>query len=443
MKIVYVTPGSGGSFYCQNCFQDYDLLVSLNDLGHDVIQMPMYLPVNPEKKTPLVETPVFYGAINIYLKEKIPFVRHAPAWIERLLDSSFFLNLAAKKAGSTRAAGLEEMTLSMLRGEEGRQDAALGQMISYLQQEIKPDIVHFSNALLLGSAHRIKRDLGAVVFCSLQDENEWVDLMLPHYQKKVWALIAEKAGDVDCFVTASRYYAEKSSRRLNIPTEKIKVIGGGLDLKEYEKSPLNLDPPVLGYMYRMSEYFGLSIVVDAFLLLKQDHRFENLRLHLTGGYSRDDKAYVSGLLKKAAIKGFGDAIEIFPEFKKPDRIEFLKTLTILSVPVPTGEALGVYQIEALAAGVPVVQPNIGGYPEFIQATQGGVIYAPNNSEALAGAVAGLLTHPEKIRILAEQGRKAVLEHYSIKNIARKIIRIYQNVTRIEQYQEKIQDPLKK
>jgi len=265
MKIVYVTPGSGGSFYCQNCAQDRDLVLALNDLGQDAVQMPLYLPVKSSQTVQPRQTPVFYGAVKIYLKEKIPFFRHSPAWLERLLDSSFLLQAAAKKSGSTRAAGLEKMTLSMLSGEEGRQASALDQMIAYLRHELKPDIVHLSNALLLGAARRIKNDLGAAVCCSLQDENEWVDLMQPQYQKTVWEVMSERARDIDCFITASRYYADKAKRQISLPADKIKVITGGLDLSDYSHSPLSLNPPVLGFMHRLSEYFGLGIVMGAFL----------------------------------------------------------------------------------------------------------------------------------------------------------------------------------
>lgn len=428
MRIVYVTPGSGGSFYCQNCTQDRDLIMSLMELGNDVIQMPLYLPIKSGQSDHPQQTPVFYGAINIFLKEKIPLFRRAPAWVERLLDSSFLLQAAAKKSGSTRAKGLENMTLSMLSGAEGRQAAALDQMVSYLRDELKPDVVHLSNALLLGAARRIKNDLGAVVCCSLQDENEWVDLMQPQYQKSVWETMAERARDVDCFITASRFYADKTRLQLDLPADKIKVIKGGLDLSEYTPSKLSLAPPVLGYMHRMSEYFGLGIVMEAFLHLRKDPLWADLQLHLTGGYSRDDKAYVSGLLKKAAHNGCRDAVKIFPEFDKSARIEFLKTLTLLSVPVPTGEAFGAYQVEALAAGVPVIQPDIGSYPEFIQTTGGGVIFSPNNGAALAQAVNDLLTQPKKLQSMSEQGSRAVKEHYSIKNMAAKMMQVYQNVT---------------
>jgi glycosyltransferase involved in cell wall biosynthesis len=389
----------------------------------------MYLPSGMETGAAVAVTPVFYGAVNIYLKEKIPFYRSAPEWMERLFDSPALLHLAAKKSGSTRPTGLEEMTISMLEGEKGRQASELGHLIRHLRDNVGPDVVHLSNALLLGLARRLREDLGAGVVCSLQDENEWVDLMGEDYQNKVWNLMAERAVDVSFFVSASQYYADKAQEKLNLPEDRIKVINGGIDLEGYEKSTLPFDPPVIGYLCRLSEYFGLDILIDAFLNLKEDNRFRDLKLHLTGGYSGDDKAFLDSQMKKVSDHGFKDDVILFEDFCKTSRIAFLKALTLLSVPVPTGEAFGAYQVEALAAGVPVVQPNVGCYPEFVEKTQGGIIYEPNTPEKLASAMASLLTEPDKIRKLGDQGRRVVLENYSMNQMAKNIARIYDDVAR--------------
>jgi glycosyltransferase involved in cell wall biosynthesis len=407
--------------------RDNELIKSLKTLGHEIYMVPMYLPISVDDHETADDTPVFYGAINLYLKEKIPFFRHAPVWLEKLFDSQPFLKYAAKKSGSTRASGMEEMTISMLKGEEGRQATELDNLIQFLQKEIQPDVVHLSNALLLGLARRLKNDLNTKVVCSLQDENEWIDPMTEEYQKKVWNLMADRAVDVDVFIAASNYYAEKSKELLRIPNDKMSVVYGGMNLDGYEKSPLPFDPPVLGYLCRMSEYFGLGIVVDAFIQLKQNEKFKNLKLHLTGGYTGDDKLFVDDQLKKMERFGFEKDVKIYDEFNKENRIKFLKSLTLLSVPVPTGEAFGAYQVEALAAGVPIVQPNIGGYPEFVKNTSGGIIYEPNDSENLAKAIESLLTNPNKVKKFGEAGRKVVLEKYSMVDMAKNIINVYETL----------------
>ncbi len=427
MKIVHIVPGSGGTFYCQNCMRDNQLVESLRSLGHDVKMAPMYLPLNVDVHGMMGDTPVFYGAINVYLKEKLSFYRHAPLWMERLLDSEPLLQMASKKAGSTRAEGLEEMTISTLLGEEGEQASELEHMVNYLNEHLQPDIVHLSNALLLGLARRLKQDVNAAVVCSLQDENEWIDPMRPEYRQRVWDLMAERAQDVDAFIAASRFYAHKSMQQLQLPPEKVHVVYGGVNLDGYESAPQNIDPPAIGYLCRMNEYFGLGVVVDAFIRLKQEPRFKTLKLYLTGGYTGDDKLFVQKMKKKIKDAGYSLDLEIWHKFDKAHRIRFLKKLSVLSVPVLAGEAFGAYQVEALAAGVPIVQPNIGGYPEFVEQTGGGLIYEPNDGAHLAAALKSLLDDPDQAKKMGRAGRKTVYENYSMERMAANIIKVYERI----------------
>ena len=68
---------------------------------------------------------------------------------------------------------------------------------------------------------------------------------------------------------------------------------------------------------------------------------------------------------------------------------------MLSVPTAYQEAKGIYVLEAWARGVPVVQPNHGSFPELLEMTGGGVLVPPNDPQALANGIAGLLVDREK------------------------------------------------
>lgn len=177
MKIISIVPGFGASFYCGNCLRDGVFVKTLRSLGHDSVLVPVYLPLSYDKNDKSADIPVFYGAVNIYLKQNFRFLRNMPSWLERFFDSGPILKYAAGKAGSTRATGLEEMTLSMLMGSEGFQTEELTQLINYLKHREKPDIVHLSNSLLLGLVKKIREDLNVPVICSLQDEDVWIDGM--------------------------------------------------------------------------------------------------------------------------------------------------------------------------------------------------------------------------------------------------------------------------
>jgi len=385
----------------------------------------MYLPLNIDKDIEEGSTPVFYGAINVYLKEKIALYRHAPEWMEKIMDSKPMLQFAAKMSGSTKAEGLEEMTISMLNGEDGRQATELERLIKFLSKEIKPDIVHLSNALLLGLAHRMKNDVGAKVICSLQDENEWIDPMEEKYQDKVWDLMADKAKDVDLFITASEYYSIKAQNKLKLDPEKISIVYSGINLTGYKDSDIPMNPPVIGYLCRLNENFGLDILVDAFIKVKNESKFKDLQLYITGGHTADDEEFVNSILSTIEKSGFQEDVRIFDNFHISNRVEFLRSLTLMSVPVPAGEAFGAYQIEALASSVPALQPNAGCYPEFISVTNGGVIFDPNDSKTLAAKIIELLSDPDKIKKMGLDGKKVVHDLFTLDNMARNTVAVYE------------------
>ena len=427
MRIINIIPSSGGSFYCQNCLRDSMLVIALRALGHDAVAVPMYLPLKDDENKPFGDTPVFYGAVNAYLKQEVPLLRNAPRWVDRMLDAPGLLNFAAKRAGSTRASGLEDMTLSMLRGEDGNQARQLDDLVAWLHHEGKPDVVHLSNALLLGLVHRIKDELDVPVVCSLQDEDVWLDAMEPDQAAPIWELMSDRATEIDMFVPVSRYYGECMRKRLRTPQTRMRVVHIGIDLDGYTQSTLPFDPPVLGYLSRMSESLGLDILVDAFIKLRERGTFPGLRLHATGGMTGDDVQFVNGLRQTLAQHGLGDAAEFAPDFTRGERLAFLGGLTVMAVPVPGGEAFGTFQLEALAAGVPIVQPNAGAFPEIVEATGGGVCYAPNDPNTLADTLESLLGAPDRVKALGQHGRDVVERRFSAERMAKDMVAVYGEV----------------
>jgi glycosyltransferase involved in cell wall biosynthesis len=430
MKIINIVPGFGGSFYCGNCLRDSSYVRSLNDAGHDAVTLPIYLPltINGEQNQ---DTPVFYGAINIYLKQQFPFLRRMPKWMERFFNSPSFLKYAAKKAGSTRAEGLEEMTISMLQGHEGYQKEELEQLIDFLKHHEKPDVVHLSNALLMGLARKIKDELGIPVVCSLQDEDVWIDAMNDSYQEKLWALFSRKAKDVDAFIAVSQFYGEVMKKRMNISDEKLNVIHVGIDPEVFEMSDPAFDPPVIGYMSRMNEENGFEVLVDAFIELKSKAKFKEVKLRCSGGQTGDDKKFIQRQINKLKKANFIKDVEFVEEYREKYLNDFFQPLTLLSVPVLNGEAFGLYQIESLACGVPLVQPALGAFPEIIEATKGGVTYSPNTSSKLADKFAELLSNPKEVKKMSKLGRENVEKHFNSSLLIQKMMEVYERVVNNE------------
>jgi glycosyltransferase involved in cell wall biosynthesis len=426
MIIIHIIPGSGGSFYCGNCLRDSKLFDAIRAEGHDAIKIPMYLPLFAHD-TINKEIPVFYGAISIYLKQNFRLFRHAPAWVDKLLNSGPMLRFAASMANSTRATGLEEMTISMLLGEDGQQKDELEKMVHWLETHIKPDVIHISNALLLGLAHKLKERLKVPVVCSLQDEDVWVDDMHPEMAAKVWHLMCEKTKDVDLFIPVSQYFASFIKDRLCIPDEKMEILHLGVDPEDYTFSDASAKARNIGYLSRLCKENGLEVLIDAFILLKKMNGFDDVRLLLTGGYTADDNSFIKKQKKKIHTAGLNDSVEIIHDFEGEARKDFLSRVQLLSVPVLKGEAFGIYLLEAMASGIPVVQPALGAFPEIIEKSGGGVVYPSNTPEELAIALSTLLADQQKISEMSFKARKSTEDVFNIHNLAQKLTTLYQSL----------------
>jgi len=424
MNILQIIPGSGGSFYCGNCLRDDKFHLAMKKQGHQVTKLPMYLPLFSDEHD-LNEIPVFYGAISIYLKQLYPVFRHAPAWVDRLLNSGPMLKLAARMAGSTNAKGLEEMTVSMLMGEEGKQKEELNRMVRWMSEYLNPDVIHLSNALLLGLAPKLKQAFPkSILICSLQDEDVWVDAMKDSFRNKIWALMSTKAEYVDAFVAVSDFYASVSLEKMNISKEKLFTNHLGIDPEEYKYIAVDQKERNIGYISRMCEANGFDIMVEAFIQLKKDPAFDDVKLILTGGSTGEDKALIKQVRQKLKQADLTEQVVFHDDFDGEGRHTFFSKVRLISVPVRNGEAFGLYLLESMASGVPVVQPSLGAFPEIVEKSGGGVIYENNSPEALALTLKDLLIEDDQLQELSANARKGVEKEFNIYAQADKLIGIY-------------------
>ena len=344
-----------------------------------------------------------------------------------MFDSPWMLRQAAAREGTTEAAGLGPMLLSMLKGRGGNQKKELDRLIQWIGTQEKPDIVHISNSLLLGLASELKRALNVPLVCTLQDEEAWLDDIDKPYSALCWDTMAACTADVDAFIAVSEWYADEMCKRMRLDRDKVRVAPLGIDLDDHEPATLSFDPPVLGYLSKMTESLGLGLLVDAFMTLKAIPELENLKLRATGGQLGHDADFVRTLKRKLATKNMDCDAEFLDRFDAAGCNDFLRTLTVLSVPAPQGEAFGMFIPEALAAGVPVVQPKVGGFTEVVEATGGGVLYDAKNPDGLTSALEALLLDAPRARRLGQTGREAVNDRFGIARMAKDVTAIYESL----------------
>ncbi len=427
MRMVHVVPGSGDGFYCQNCVRAMGLVKALHGAGHDVLMVPMYLPFMDQAAGAVPQTPVFYGAVNVYLEQKLPLYHRLPRRWRRPLDAPRILRWAAAKAGTTRAAGLGDMTLSVLEGRDGWQRAELDRMITWLKTQPHTDIVHLSNALLLGLAPALRETLGAKIVCSLQDEDTWLDALPPNWRDRCWERIRTLAREVDCFIPVSATYAALMQPRLDIPDARCRVIAPGVDTDTFSPAASPPSYPTLGFLSEQTEAYGLDTLVEAFVDLRRRPALKTLRLRVTGSRLDVPNALRERMRNRLSAAGLGDAVDFTDEYRDPYRNDFLRSLSVLAVPARRPEAFGLFLIEAMASGVPVVQPRLGAYPDLVAATGGGVIYDDFSPAGLAAALEPLLTDPPLATRYGQAGREAVVKHFSQARAVAEIAALYREI----------------
>jgi glycosyltransferase involved in cell wall biosynthesis len=430
LRIVQLTPGAGKMF-CGACLRDNALVSALRQGGHSVVMAPMYLPLTLDEVDQTAGTPMFFSGINVFLEQQSGFFRKSPGWLHDLLASPSLLKLAAGAAGKTRAADLGELTISMLRGEEGHQARELDELVRWLRLE-KPDVVCLSNVLLAGLARRIRAEVRAPVICSLQGEDFFLDGLAEPHRQTAWQVAAERAADVDTFVSPSGYFGRLMGQRLKIPLERIKVVLNGINLDGYEAAAPpggRGGPPVLGYFARMCREKGVDLLVGAFIRLKKRKGLGDLKLRVGGSCGPTDQVVVNELRATLAAHNLMGDAEFCPNLSRAAKQDFLRSLTVFSVPARQPEAFGLYLLEAWAAGVPVVQPDQGGFPELVAATGGGRLYLAGGEEALADALEAMLRTPDQARAMGEAARLAVRQRFTAEAMAGEFARVCRETAR--------------
>lgn len=425
MKIVYLITGSGGSFYCGNCYRDMIYLRAIRNVpGINASAIPLYLPPDDTNGESGFDRNVFFGAISMYLREKVPFLRNMPAFFDKFLDSAPMLKMAARRSGTTNTEGLEDMTLSMIKGEKAFPKKELNRLVSYLTENGKPDIIHLSNALIIGLARQLKRYLDVKIVCSLLNEDDWIDEMAEPYRSNAWKLISEEAANVDMFITPSNYYKELFFTKTGYSGKNVHIIPLAIDTRNLNILPKKNNYPAVGYFSRINSQNGFDKLVDAFIDLKTRNKLPGLTLHVSGGFTGSDKAFIAEQIRKIKSNGLKSFVRIYPEFQGNSKEEFFSNIDIMCVPVRKHDGYGLYILEANASAVPVVQPETGAFPEIIDKTRGGITYSPDTVEALSSSLIKLFEDNSLRARLGESGKDNVLKFLSLSGMSDGLSVIY-------------------
>ena len=391
MKILFIVPGSGDAFYCGNCFRDNLQVKALRELGQEVIVMPLYLPL--EQKEFQADTPLFFPATTLYAAQRLYKGAKIPGWLRWLTGSKWMLRLAASMSGTTSSEGLDGLTLSMIQGEDTAFGEMVRQMIDWIKEHERPDLIHLSSSLLIGIAKEIKR------------EEIWIDRLERGSADRAWQGIMENSRYVDHFVTTSCFYRD-------LILSRFPALGA-----------VSVIYPGINFFYRMNEADGLDILAEAFVKLKRENRVPGLRLRIGGGYTAEDRRFVGRI--KSLLRPYEQDVTWETDYNLQNHVDFYHQITVISVPIRFEESVGLYLCEAFASGCPAVEPSTGSFPEIVG--DAGILYGENTSDRLADALASILTNPDLLARCRSNALALSKQRYDHRVTAKRLLTLYRQV----------------
>lgn len=449
MRIVFLTAGAAG-MYCGSCMHDNALAKALREGDVDCLLQPLYTPIRTDELSVASEQ-VFFGGVNIFLTDKWPLFRFVPKSLKRLLDRPSFLRWATRKAASTDAAMLGELTLSMLQGEDGKQAEEVARLVGWLQDEIRPDAILFTNLLIAGPIPAIRRALPeSKLIAILQGDDAFLDHLPPPFRDQAIVRMGELGRMCDAIVVNSRFYAQRMSDLLGLEPQRVHCLPLSIDTSPFvelsarERVALDLpatlavenapvatnvpDPTIrIGYLARIAPEKGLHHLVDAFLDLARRPGCGQVTLEIAGWLGTQHHAYFDALRARWTEAGLADRVFHHGSPDLAGKVKLLGSLDVLCLPTEHEEPKGLSVLEAMAAEVPVVLPRKGAFPEMIEPSRGGLLVPPGDTTALADALESLVSDPALRRRLGQSARQWVLEHRSVRTQATALVRLIETL----------------
>jgi glycosyltransferase involved in cell wall biosynthesis len=435
VQILAITAGAG-AMYCGSCLRDNALAAELLARGHDVVLLPVYTPTRTDEPN-VSRHEVLLGGISVYLEEKIPLFRYTPKLLDRLWDAPGVIRAATRRAVSTDPATLGEMTVSMLRGEHGPHRKEIVKLLDWLRDQPQPDLTILPNSLLIALAAPIARATRRPVGITLQGEDLFLDGLREPYRTQALDLIRQQVDTADAFFAVSERYAPNMARRLAIPPEKMHVVPLGINVDDFQQGQASSRPGVerrdarrgdvvrIGFLARIAPEKGLHVLCDAYQRLRaRSHGLPAMRLEAAGYLAPEQRGYLAGIERRMREAGLSAEFRYLGELDRSGKVDFLRGLDVFSMPATYDEPKALSVLEALASGVPVVQPDRGVLSEIIEKTGGGLLVEPEDVEALAEGLRTLLADPSLAARLGAAGHAGVREHYSTSRMADRALEAY-------------------
>ncbi|OYP36048.1 glycosyltransferase family 4 protein [Rhodopirellula sp. MGV] len=420
MKVVYLTAGAAG-MYCGSCMHDNALARAMHKDGIECLLQPVYTPIRTDEVS-IAGSRVFLGGIHVYLLQKMPWLRWLPRPLRSLLDSPSLIRWATRRASSTDPASLGDLSISILKGEHGYQAEEFEQLCDWVADEIQPDAIVLTNLLIGGGLPMFRKRLpNAKMIVMLQGDDIFLDHLPEVHRNEAIRLCSNLVEHVDYFCVNSRFYGDKMSALLEIPETKLRLHPLSIDLSSYDTATHQDASDAefrLSYLARIAPEKGLHRLVEAFEKIAPQR--PQVTLHAAGWLGESNKPYLQTLLDRLERAGLRERFTYHGSPDLAEKVDFLRQADLLCVPTEYEDPKGLFVLESLAAGTPVVMPEHGAFGELVRSTGGGVLVPPDDVGELANAIIELVDQPARRAELAMQGAQGVRTKHSIEAAAKSL-----------------------
>ena len=455
MKILSITAGAAG-MYCGSCARDNALAQELIARGHEITLVPVYTPTRTDEPN-LSRHRVLFGGISVYLQQYSPLFRKTPRILDRLWDSPRVIRALASRALSTDPRLLGELTISMLQGERGVLRKEFEKLLDWTRDEPVPDIINLPNSLLIALAAPLGHALKRPICCTLQGEELFLNGLVAPYREQALQLIKGQVQYVDRFIAVSEYCAVFMADYLNIPADRIAVVPLGINMMGYEsRKSVRVAPGAasgsssrvgqketeefrVGYFARIAPEKGLHVLADAYVRFRRRIGRARVRLDVAGDMGAAHRPYLDDVRRALDKTGLADEFSYRGALDREGKLAFLRALDVLSVPATYDEPKGMFLLEAMASGVPVVQPRRGAFVEIVGKTGGGLLVEPDEPESLAVALHTLWSDRVTAASLRQRAFHGVRAHYTVAHSADRLIDVYRGLLERETTSERNAD----
>jgi glycosyltransferase involved in cell wall biosynthesis len=265
------------------------------------------------------------------------------------------------------------------------------------------------------------------VCCTLQGEELFIDGLQPRYRDQVLSLIRQQVHHVDRFIAVSDYCAQFMGDLLQIPASRLAVVPLGINTTGY--GPPSPNPAVftVGYFARIAPEKGLHLLAEAYVLFRRRVGQARMQLRAAGYNAPGPSPYLDGVRRTLRTANLEQEFSYAGELDRHEKLAFLRTLDVLSVPATYDEPKGLFLIEAMASGVPVVQPRRGAFTEVLDKTGGGLLVDADSPAALAEGLHALWSDQSRRRSLGERAQAGVEAHYTVARSTGRLLDVYSDV----------------